>query len=546
MKRKLTFLATVILILVLMLAFVSCGSESNDPGSNDSGNTDSGNNDSGNNDSGNNGGNGGGNISVPDTGIGGLAYEYDSIDGGYYISGKGTCALTELTLPSEYEGKPVIGIRQYAFESSDITSVYIPSSIKKITRAFYLCESLTTVTLENGITSVDGEAFYSCSKLSEIVLPDSITEIRVSAFANCTELSKITLSKSLKIIDDKAFEGCSKLAEISIPESVTDIGSDAFKDCSLTAVTISDSLLSRNYYSFVDTPYYTAISSTENGLNYVGNILVGYDPNATLETVVLKDSTTIIAGGALSNCQTIKSITLNDGLKEIHYEAFYNCKNLSEINIPDTVEQIGADIITNTAYYKSAAQETIYIGNHLIRILGKKNVIEDLTVREGTLTIADEASGTTTVSAINIPASVKYIGEGAFDISGNLEAINVSEENNYYSSVDGVLYNKDKSILLRCPTKKSGLCIIPDGTQIVRQYAFSTCTGIDEIVIPTSVSVIEDNAFEVMQKISVFYCGTMEEFDSIAMSSNAYGFNTQSMVYYSDEWTMVEGKPVKN
>ena len=104
------------------------------------------------------------------------------------------------------------------------------------------------------------------------------------------------------------------------------------------------------------------------------------------------------------------------------------------------------------------------------------------------------------LSTLRIPKGVKRIGiDGDRDIYGlfqnaNLENIKVDEENEYFSSVDGVLYNKDKTILLSCPPKKSEV-VIPYGVKTIGAYAFKGCEKISTIELPVSIVSIEAYAF---------------------------------------------------
>lgn len=100
------------------------------------------------------------------------------------------------------------------------------------------------------------------------------------------------------------------------------------------------------------------------------------------------------------------------------------------------------------------------------------------------------------LTSFRIPKGVKKIGGEYIDLyyAYNLETIEVDEENEYFSSVDGVLYNKDKTILLSCPPKKSEV-VIPYGVKTIGAYAFMTCKEIRKIDIPITVNTIETSAF---------------------------------------------------
>ena len=100
--------------------------------------------------------------------------------------------------------------------------------------------------------------------------------------------------------------------------------------------------------------------------------------------------------------------------------------------------------------------------------------------------------GLTSVTILNGVTSIEY---GAFCDCADLQEIIVSEENANYSSLDGVLFNKDQTVLIQYPQAKSGSYIIPNSVTCIRDGAFHDCTGLTSITIPNSITEIEDWAF---------------------------------------------------
>ena len=92
-------------------------------------------------------------------------------------------------------------------------------------------ESIKTVILKEGITSIGRSAFYRCDRLKSITIPDSVTSIGFMAFYNCNSLTGITIPDSVTTIGESAFWGCENLTSVTIPDSVTSIGALAFSDC---------------------------------------------------------------------------------------------------------------------------------------------------------------------------------------------------------------------------------------------------------------------------------------------------------------------------
>ncbi|MBR5131850.1 MAG: leucine-rich repeat protein, partial [Alistipes sp.] len=145
------------------------------------------------------------------------------------------------------------GVGMLAFDGSKVTSIGY--------KAFYDCDSLTSVTIGNGVTSIGSSAFSGCTSLTSITIPDSVTSIGSSAFKNCDSLTSITIPNSVTSIGYEAFYDCDSLTSITIPNSVTSIGYEAFYDCdSLTSITIPDSVTSIGSSAFYDCDSLTSVT----------------------------------------------------------------------------------------------------------------------------------------------------------------------------------------------------------------------------------------------------------------------------------------------
>lgn len=141
--------------------------------------------------------------------------------------------------------------------------------------------------------------------------------------------------------------------------------------------------------------------------------------------------------------QQIKTVTICDGVTSIGAWAFAYCSKLTAVSIPDGVVEIGARAFT---------------GGGLL--------------------------------SVYIPASVNIIGGNAFAGCHKMSAITVDPANqSYCSDAKGVLFNKDKTILIKCPESMKGSYTVPDGVTDIGN-AFYDCSGLTSIVIPNSVEAI--------------------------------------------------------
>ena len=132
-------------------------------------------------------------------------------------------------------------------------------------------------------------------------------------------------------------------------------------------------------------------------------------------------------------------------------------------------------------------------------------------------------SGLTTIT---LPESVTSIGDRAFSSCVNLEEIIVSANNPVYSSLDGVLYNKDKTELLKWPDKKLSVTI-PESVTSIGESAFEDCYGLTTITLPESVTSIGDWAFSYC--ISLTSMTIPESVTSIGVGAFSYCSGLTSM-----------------
>ncbi len=250
---------------------------------------------------------------------------------------------------SPYTGGTATNQYYYGSSTSSRTSTmyYIPASLRSVTvtggnmlyGAFSGCSKLTSITIPDGVTSIEGSVFEGCSTLESITIPDAVTSIGSSAFSSCSKLTIIIIPDGVTSIGNYAFIGCSALTGITIPDGVTNIGKYAFSDCSsLTSITIPDSVTSIGSYAFWNCSSLTSITIPDSVTSIGSSAFSGC---RSLTGITIPDSVTSIGSSAFSGCRSLTSITIPDSVTSIGSSAFYECANLTSITIPAGVTSIG-------------------------------------------------------------------------------------------------------------------------------------------------------------------------------------------------------------
>ncbi len=345
------------------------------------------------------------------------------------------------------DGITSLGNRCFAF-CFGLESVTIGNGVTKIGKyAFNRCYDLKNITIPDSVTSISGYAFCRCSSLTSITIPDGVTGIGDYTFYNCSRLTSVTIPDSVTSIGDAAFYGCSRLTSVTIPDSVTEIGNYAFTNCGgLTSVTIPDSLTSIGDYVF-SRCYNLKNITIPNSVTSIGGY--AFCGCSSLTSVTIPDGVTSIGDSAFDGCSCLTSVTIGKGVTSIGDDAFYDCSCLTSVTIPDSVTSIG--------WYAFR--------------------------------------GCSSLTNVTIGKGVTSIGDNAFHSCSSLTTITANSGNAYYSSMNGVLFNKDKTEILCFPGGKSGAYTIPDSVWLIGNYAFYGCGCLTSVTIGKGVTSIGNYAF---------------------------------------------------
>ena len=223
---------------------------------------------------------------------------------------------------------------------------------------------------------------------------------------------------------------------------------------------------------------------------------VTYSFDSDTGTLTISGTGDMYEGFSKFSCnEKIKIVVIEKGVTSVGSYAFLECLNLSNVNISDTVISIGDYAFRDCTGLVNAA-----IGNGLTSIGNGAFFscisLESINIPNGVTVIGNKAFFGCSLDSINIPNSVVSIGDDAFSDCSNLKNINVGENNINYTSLGGVLFNKNKDELLCYPTGKSDETYkFPDGVTRIGDDSFSHCSNLISIIISNDVTTIGDYAF---------------------------------------------------
>ena len=411
----------------------------------------------------------------------------------------------------------VTTINIHAFSGSNIKSVTIPSSVSEMkNNVFSDCASLESVVFEESSQrySIPDTAFRGCTSLKNITIPGNITGIFNYAFEGCSSLESVTISEGVNDIGEGAFSGCSSLKTVSIPKSVNNMSENyVFSGCtSLESIDVAEGSY---YFSSIDGVLFNSAKSK----------LIIYPANKSGTSYAIPNSVTTIASNAFGGNNNLASITIPNGVETIGAWAFASSKSLTSVSIPESVTAIDVcafssceklteiSVDANNSKYLSENgvlfdkdKKVLYtypagksgnsytVPNTVKQIFayafGDCVNLENITLNEGLVTIFPAAFiQCTSLKSIKIPSTVTALGAQAFAGCTSLTEIPVDDNNSKYTSVDGVLFDKNKTTLIVYPCGKSDTSYsVPNGVNSVYNQAFMMCPNPESIAFPPSVT----------------------------------------------------------
>lgn len=247
------------------------------------------------------------------------------------------------------------------------------------------------------------------------------------------------------------------------------------------------------------------IPSTLGGYPTVAIVNNVFSNNTNLVSVVIPDSIKTIGYSAFLYCTELISVDLGEGATSIDSNAFYGCSSLISVIIPDSVTYLGEDVFSGCSMVTTAVLGSgmTTTGNGIFRgcsslehVTIPSSIIEigsyaflycsslsEFTLPSNIISIGEMAFRGCGFTTIHISDNVEFIGGYVFCSSNDLISISVDPANPNYSSDNGVLYDKNKVVLMQYPLGKSGSFTIPDTVTTINELAIAESEAVTEIIV---------------------------------------------------------------
>ena len=354
-------------------------------------------------------------------------------------------ALTSFTIGNSVGGNP--NINGVFLRSNNLASISVAADnpIFSSEDGVWFNKSKTSIILypvakqgafiiPNGVTAIARDAFNGRTGLTSITIPGSVDTIGIDAFMDCSALASVSIGEGVTTIRQTAFRNTSALTSLIIPNSVTTMGSNVFQGSGLTSISIGSGVNDLSHWTFAGTAELASIEVAAENAKF-----------SSLDGVLFdKTQSTLIK---------------------------YPQKKQGAYTIPNSVSEIQV-----TAFHNAAGLTSLVIGDGIIEFDDHGDLFQ--------------GAGMIFVS---IGKNVAHIGEVTFSGSEKLITIDVVEDNANYSSLDGVMFNKNQTAIVKYPVGRQGGYIIPDGVSKIENFAFANANGLTSI---TAFQLVPPEVFQ--------------------------------------------------
>ena len=381
------------------------------------------------------------------------------------------------------------------------------------------------IEIGSGVTSIGKSVFKELKNLKEVTIPETVTSISDNAFEKCIRLEKVNFQEldadGVLTLGSYIFFDCFSLVSVNLPSGIESIPVGAFAECvSLKTITIPNTVVALYQNSFYGCTALETVNFGENScLRGIDRFV--FQNCCSLKNIAIPESVEIIANTAFDGCLSLESLNIPQNAT-VAYDDTCTCLSLKEIDLDENNKNLYCDE-NGSLYLKTDNQPQplmtavnsgltkLKIGTaitefyfYMLQYRYLKD-LEEITVEKGNTNFAVDENGVLynaaktklykypsarTDEEFTIPATVKEIDVFAFWGAKNLKSVSVDTGNEYFSSVDGVVYNKNMTEIIWYPAGKTDtVYTVPATVETLRGTSFADAENLQEF------SVSSDNKF---------------------------------------------------
>lgn len=301
--------------------------------------------------------------------------------------------------------------------------------------ALYFIGNIKTEVVVPDTTEVIASNCFTTTRVQKVTLPTSLREIEKEAFKSCGELTEIVIPDGVITIGDKAFSSCSKVVDIQLPTTLTTVGQDAFSNCS------------------------------------------------SLVKLSIPAGTLTLGDGAFGGCRSLQEVEFTGNDVTLGKSVFYNCLNMNKMTLSASKMYLGASLFAKTGI------ETLVIDSNDI------TTDPDLYLERE---LYYPGYNDSNLKKLVISKNVTTLNEALY-LPVTIWQAEVEDGNTTYAIEDNVLYNSDKTELIRFfsnnaeYTYRDKFTVPETVTKIGNKAFFGARVYLVEL--PSALEIIGDQAF---------------------------------------------------
>ena len=359
---------------------------------------------------------------------------------------------------------------------------------------------ITYILTQYMVKKISSYAFADCNKVTTVQIGDDITEIGDYAFSGCTSLEKVVFAGTM-----------AKWKEVQIG-----VGNDILNNVEI--VCTDGTINEKESDSTIISPIIASGTSGDNinwklrqngtlQINGTGsmkdydnypapwcyNYSNGTYRNQEVKNVIIESGITSISRNAFEGCRNLTTIIVPDGITMIGDNAFYGCSSLTEIRIPASVKSVGGSAFKNCSS------------------------LTQISIPEGVYWLESTFSGCSSLLSVNLPDSLLDIENFTFKNCEKLEEIKIPSR--VRTIGEAAFYGCKELTNITIPDSYTSPGA--PGVRYIESSAFAECAKLNTIVLPKTIEVIEENAFNNCINLKIIhYGGTCEQWKKIEVSNN--------------------------